>query len=452
MRLKLTFFLIVFSLLFLNGLSKREETNSNRFKKWLNEVSPIITDSEYDVFKRLKAPLEKEKFIEEFWKRRDPTPETVENEFREEYQKRLAYVNEHFTCILPGYLTDRGKVYLLLGKPHLIFSYPMGLTENSPFRHLKIPPSVPVEIWQYRYISDYGVGVNFLFVSKNNNCNYTIINSVGELDALLGTFNQQTLRDRGEDWDFKDEFASYYDVRNVVLYGFSHRKKIFKNYEELGGKDFYLFDFNLINDSGKNVLYVFVKKNLKKNFSDYFLEIEDVKGEIVDGFNLKLINDRAFFPLFLKDGIYLLRIYCVSGNKIFRFSKRIEFKNIKSIGKILFLKNASKKRWSPFSIPQDNVFLTPLFSILNDNEGITLYIQVKNGLLNPEYEIYDLRKKLLFSFSDKGNNTLLKKGKFYNSYLAQLDINGMKKGFYKVVVKFRSGEKVFSSSSILFLK
>src|SRR5258705_13149213 len=67
------------------------------YRKWLSEdVSYIITDEERGVFKRLQTDEEREQFIEAFWLRRDPTPDTVENEFKEEHYRRIAYANEHY--------------------------------------------------------------------------------------------------------------------------------------------------------------------------------------------------------------------------------------------------------------------------------------------------------------------------------------------------------------------
>src|SRR5271157_5409532 len=66
------------------------------YRKWLNEdVAYIITDEERAAFKRLQTDEEREQFIEQFWLRRDPTPDTVENEFKEEHYRRIAYANEH---------------------------------------------------------------------------------------------------------------------------------------------------------------------------------------------------------------------------------------------------------------------------------------------------------------------------------------------------------------------
>jgi GWxTD domain-containing protein len=89
------------------------------YNKWLNEdVAYIITAEEERVFRQLKSDEERERFIEVFWLRRDPMPDTAKNEFREEHYERLAYANQNFALDgLPGYRTDRGLIYITNGKP-----------------------------------------------------------------------------------------------------------------------------------------------------------------------------------------------------------------------------------------------------------------------------------------------------------------------------------------------
>src|SRR5438067_2326971 len=93
------------------------------YRKWLNEdVSYIITDEERAAFKKLQTDEEREQFIEQFWLRRDPTPDSVENEFKEEHYRRIAYANEHYASGIPGWKTDRGRIYITFGPPDEIRS------------------------------------------------------------------------------------------------------------------------------------------------------------------------------------------------------------------------------------------------------------------------------------------------------------------------------------------
>ena len=83
------------------------------YRKWLNEdVAYIITDEERTAFKRLQTDEEREQFIEQFWLRRDPTPDSIENEFKEEHYRRIAYANERFASGIPGWKTDLSLIHI----------------------------------------------------------------------------------------------------------------------------------------------------------------------------------------------------------------------------------------------------------------------------------------------------------------------------------------------------
>src|SRR6185437_10769778 len=103
------------------------------YRKWLNEdVAYIITDEERSAFKRLQTDEEREQFIENFWLRRDPSADTVENEFKEEHYRRIAYANEHFASGIPGWKTDRGRIYIVNGPPDEIEAHPSGGAYQRP--------------------------------------------------------------------------------------------------------------------------------------------------------------------------------------------------------------------------------------------------------------------------------------------------------------------------------
>ena len=100
---------------------------SKTYKKWLDEdVRWIITDEERSAFKQLSNDDERDQFIEQFWLRRDPTPDTVENEYKEEHYRRIAYANEHFAAGIPGWKTDRGRIYIMYGPADSMETHPTG--------------------------------------------------------------------------------------------------------------------------------------------------------------------------------------------------------------------------------------------------------------------------------------------------------------------------------------
>ena len=108
---------------------------SKTYKKWLNEdVVWIITDEERAAFKQLSNDEERDNFIEAFWQRRDPTPDTEENEYKEEHYRRIAYANEHFAAGIPGWKSDRGRIYIMYGPADEIDSHPSGGTLRAAHR------------------------------------------------------------------------------------------------------------------------------------------------------------------------------------------------------------------------------------------------------------------------------------------------------------------------------
>jgi GWxTD domain-containing protein len=164
---------------------------SKPYKKWLDEdVVYIITDEERAAFKQLSNDEERDNFIEAFWQRRDPTPDTEENEFKEEHYQRIAYANEHFAAGVPGWKTDRGRIYIVYGKPDEIESHPSGGTYERPMEEGGGETSTfPFEQWRYRYIEGIGQEVIIEFVDTCMCGEYHMTMDRSEKDALLMTPN-----------------------------------------------------------------------------------------------------------------------------------------------------------------------------------------------------------------------------------------------------------------------
>ncbi|HEV2400311.1 MAG TPA: GWxTD domain-containing protein [Candidatus Sulfotelmatobacter sp.] len=164
---------------------------SKPYKKWLDEdVVYIITDEERAAFKQLSNDEERDNFIEAFWQRRDPTPDTEENEFKEEHYQRIAYANEHFAAGVPGWKTDRGRIYIVFGKPDEIESHPSGGTYERPMEEGGGETSTfPFEDWRYRYIEGIGQEVIIEFVDNCMCGEYHMTMDRSEKDALLYTPN-----------------------------------------------------------------------------------------------------------------------------------------------------------------------------------------------------------------------------------------------------------------------
>src|SRR5437016_1490130 len=161
------------------------------YKKWLDEdVAWIITDEERAAFKQLSNDEERDQFIEAFWQRRDPTPDTEENEYKEDHYARIAYANEHFPAGIPGWKTDRGRIYIMFGKADEVESHPSGGTYERPMEEGGGSTSTfPFETWRYRYLEGIAQEVIIEFVDTCMCGDYHMTMDRSEKDALLYTPN-----------------------------------------------------------------------------------------------------------------------------------------------------------------------------------------------------------------------------------------------------------------------
>src|SRR6202020_2857157 len=157
------------------------------YKRWLNEeVGYIISEEERKVFKTLQTDDERQTFIENFWLRRDPTPDTEENEYREEHYRRIAYANDRFASGIPGWKTDRGRIYITYGPPDEIESHPSGGTYERPMEEGGGETSTyPFEQWRYRYLEGVGTNIIIEFVDPTMSGEYHLTMDPSEKDALL---------------------------------------------------------------------------------------------------------------------------------------------------------------------------------------------------------------------------------------------------------------------------
>ncbi len=182
-----TTFLQVPTPMFGQKQSLQDEESQDYYSKWLNEdVVYIITPEERSVFEKLATPEEKDQFIEQFWRRRDPDPTTAVNEFKEEHYRRIAYANEHFHAGKAGWRTDRGMIYIRFGKPTGIEQHPEGGTyERKMTEGGGITYTHPFEVWFYNHIDGVGDGIEIEFVDTTHTNDYRITTDADEKDALF---------------------------------------------------------------------------------------------------------------------------------------------------------------------------------------------------------------------------------------------------------------------------
>ena len=158
----------------------------NSYKKWLDEdVVYIISPEERSAFLHLTTNEEREQFIEAFWQRRNPDPDSPENTYKEEHYRRIAYANEHYASGIPGWKTDRGRIYIMWGPPDETDSHPSGGTyERPPEEGGGETTTYPFEDWRYRYLEGIGENVIIEFVDPTGSGEYHLTMDPSEKDAL----------------------------------------------------------------------------------------------------------------------------------------------------------------------------------------------------------------------------------------------------------------------------
>src|SRR3984893_15302902 len=159
----------------------------SQYKVWLDQdVVYIISPEERSAFLHLATNEEREQFIEQFWQRRNPDPDSVDNTFKEEHYRRIAYANEHFSSGIPGWKTDRGRIHIMWGPADEVQSHPSGGSYERPSSEGGGETSTyPFEDWRYRYLEGIGENVEIEFVDPTMSGEYKLTMDPSEKDALL---------------------------------------------------------------------------------------------------------------------------------------------------------------------------------------------------------------------------------------------------------------------------
>jgi GWxTD domain-containing protein len=164
-----------------------ERELSGAYRRWLEEdVGYIITDEERKVFRSLQNDEEREQFIEQFWLRRSPDPDALTNDYKEEHYRRIAYANQHYASGIPGWKTDRGRIYIMYGPPDEVEAHPSGGHYERPIEEGGGSTSTyPFEVWRYRYIEGVATNVELEFVDPTMTGEYRLTMDPSEKDALM---------------------------------------------------------------------------------------------------------------------------------------------------------------------------------------------------------------------------------------------------------------------------
>src|SRR4030095_12144995 len=169
--------------------NRAQKESQRRYQKCLKEtVVYIISPQEKDVFQKLTTTEERDKFIEQFWSRRDPDPKTAVNEFKEEHYRRIAYANDNFKSGFAGWKTDRGRIYIIHGPPDQREAYPTGGNyERREYEGGGFTTVYAFERWWYRNLPGVGSDVELEFIDPKMSNEYYLAVAPEEKDALLNS-------------------------------------------------------------------------------------------------------------------------------------------------------------------------------------------------------------------------------------------------------------------------
>ncbi len=178
-----------------SGDAPKEKNKETSEREWLQDyhdewleqdVVYIITEEERAVFLALTTDEERDHFIEQFWRRRDHDPRSSINETKEEHYRRIQYANDRFAAGIPGWKTDRGRIYIMFGPPDRIESYPTGGSyDRKPHEGGGRTSVYPFERWEYRYIEGVGEDVELEFVDQSGGNLYRLSMDPQDKDELL---------------------------------------------------------------------------------------------------------------------------------------------------------------------------------------------------------------------------------------------------------------------------
>ncbi len=179
----------------------REEDLGPTYREWLKLVAYIILPKEKEVFMTLGSDMDRDVFIKAFWRQRDPTPGTTENEYFDEMKKRFLYVTKEFKKGSPreGWMTDQGRIYMILGAP-------VGKTSYTNLMELH-----PLEVWSYYGDVSKGQPSNFglIFFRRSGMGEFKLYDPVGDGPLAL-------LNDQGGDIDVNDNWQVLTRFREIA--------------------------------------------------------------------------------------------------------------------------------------------------------------------------------------------------------------------------------------------
>lgn len=434
-----------------------------KYRKWLEEeVTYIITPREKEIFLQLQTDKERELFIEAFWAVRDPTPGTPANEFKEEHYRRLEYANRYFgrETPRPGWMTDRGRVYIILGEP---------LDKEV---HEGSADVVPTEIWFYKGNVSRGVPAFFyvVFFRREGTGEYVLYSPLKDGPESLVIDSKMRLWDRAQVLDHLREMGGQLasvslslipgeavsrDGSSIPLSSDLLLGKI-NDYQRRAVKDEYaekILKYKEIVEVDYSVNYIeslseiFISKDLKGNYFLHYLI--QPKRLSLDSYQNKYFTSLKIYG----------RIQDITGRTIFQFEKNIPLElkeeDLKSI------ENRPFSVMDSFPLVSGNYLVSILVKNIVSKEFFSFEKQIsvptlsENPSLSPILLYYDRRPTsslLIKPFTIEGysyfpaiNSVFAPSDRMgVLCRLYNLSKNSLKQTEWKVVVTGEGKEKVFN--------
>jgi len=254
------------------------------YKKWLDEdVAYIISDDERKLFLKLQTNEEREQYIEAFWQRRNPDPDSPDNSYKEEHYRRIAYANEHFSAGIQGWRTDRGRMYIMWGPPTSKETHTQGESYERPLdQGGGDTKTYAYEVWNYNYVEGLGQNVDLEFVDPSGTGEFHLTTDPSEKDAFLNTPLGLTLAEERGDRSKADRFMNS-DGSHIAA-------------SETGGQPRYLNEFERLELYAK----AFTPPPIKNKDLEALVSSRIVRDQLKFSYQsdfLRLTDDTAMVPI-----------------------------------------------------------------------------------------------------------------------------------------------------------
>jgi len=301
MRNGKSFFLVVFLFIFILDCGPKKEIMFRPKKEDVEgAIQLVMTGPEKKIFKKIADEELREEFMKEFWEKRDPNLSTEENEFKEEFEARLTHAGLHFKSEgIPGWKTDRGRIYIYLGPPDHVYQQP----------YLNYPNLKARIVWVY-YRYRLGIefedrtGMNRFDMKINPTYSYRLMNAISRSQFGLITGDEAQLDEKPAEIEL-----DFDNTKKEIVFRVPPSALLYK--EENG---YFLVDLRFD-------FYIYSEGGIKKDKFYRNKNFKELKDEV-----LKMDEITFSFPYDLEPGVYYIDVKVSDSAGIGQFRKIVKVK------------------------------------------------------------------------------------------------------------------------------